>query len=222
MKKLNIEVENAPIPQPPDPSVKALSVAEKIANAQKEEKERLSQQQPDVVAPQEFYVGNFYEYSEALKDDDNKHKWTLFVSCESDKITPCSHFIDHVDVELHHTFSPNKLTLKSDNLSLARFGWGTFDIKLTIHFVPAPPRKEVQVVHTLNFENPVTSSKVAVPMPVSNNPHLFSQLASKKGSLKHAQTVVTTINGDQYVEDNKTEEKQNEKKENKQNDKPKQ
>jgi len=181
---------------------------EKKEGKQKEDiKEKKEKKEKD-LCPDVFYVGNLHQ---ELKDvnqrqDRNCHRWTLFVSSEADSISSCASFIDHVDVDLHPTFDPPTVTLRSDALTLSRLGWGVFDIQLKIHFVDKS-RKPVKHVHHLSFSHPRTQAQINVPRP--SQPGLMSQLVNLvgKSSLKHVEKVkVTDLDGNISFEDNKAPE----------------
>ena len=140
--------------------------------------------------------------------DENTHKWTLFVSVAPDVQTDetcevrfaCRYqvftfalllqkFIEKVEVELHPTFSPRRVTLSKPPYSLTRYGtpvlklqtiswfvaaptgWGTFAIGVRVHFrAEAGGRRDpLSVVHNLNFKQPVTSTQHEVSSAVLNS-----------------------------------------------------
>lgn len=80
-------------------------------------------------------VGNTYRMGEKYVN------WKLYFTSSD---------IAKVDLKLHDTFQPNRITLDKSPFELERTGWGTFDIPYTVYFKDDSTYKGV---HDLTFKN---------------------------------------------------------------------
>jgi hypothetical protein len=60
----------------------------------------------------------------------NKYRWTFFAELAE------SHLIDRVSVELHPTFSPQKIPCTPENIEVTREGWGWFQVHTWVRLKP--------------------------------------------------------------------------------------
>jgi len=114
-----------------------------------------------VTLNKKILVGNEYEEvaenqateSVALPGTKNTHKWKMFVRGQD--VEPD---IEKVIFHLHPTFQPSKITVSAAPFELERSGWGTFTVRVEVHFKPALNKPMCQFEHDLWFE-PKGSSK---------------------------------------------------------------
>lgn len=69
-----------------------------------------------------------------------------------------SALIQHIDFQLHDTFSPPTVRVSEPPFEVARRGWGTFTVKLVVKFRVATGLPTKTFKHTLNFEQADTSA----------------------------------------------------------------
>jgi hypothetical protein len=70
-------------------------------------------------------IGNRHR-RERGTEDANQHDWTFFVRLSRPDL------VEKVEVYLHPTFRPPRLTLRRAPFEVRRLGWGTFNIEATI------------------------------------------------------------------------------------------
>lgn len=108
--------------------------------------------------PLKIVVGNRHELVSTA--DDNKHKWTMFVSVTHPDA------VEAVIFHLHPTFSPSALKVTTPvagavtgtvEYQLARIGWGTFEVGVEILFRGG---RRANVQHELSFLAPETAAVV--------------------------------------------------------------
>jgi len=93
----------------------------------------------------ELVVGNRCEVT-----DGGSYRWTMFVRLPRfQRNIPM--MIDKVDYELHPTFVPRSLTRRPPNLELSRVGWGTFPVKVTVHWRACLGIRATELHHELDF-----------------------------------------------------------------------
>jgi len=99
-----------------------------------------------------------------VNDDWN---WTFFVKGDCDR--PID-FIEKMQILLHSTYEPSKITLKAAPWELKRTGWGTFDIKVKIWLKSNSKSDDmeednvVEFIHTLSFDSPETKKKIELSL----------------------------------------------------------
>jgi hypothetical protein len=71
-------------------------------------------------------IGNRHRLERGRTEDANQHDWTFFVRMSRPDL------VDRVEVYLHPTFRPPRLTLRRAPFEVRRLGWGTFNIEATI------------------------------------------------------------------------------------------
>lgn len=120
----------------------------------------------------ELRVGNLHEQTSGQH---NSHSWTCYVTptwlaAEPPHGLEAASVISSVMFDLHPTFRPQVVTVQTVNsrtgsFSVARRGWGTFDIGITIKFKHSA--MQVNVVHELEFGAPDTAVTLLVPVASS-------------------------------------------------------
>ena len=122
----------------------------------------------------ELRVGNLHEQNSlTLTRQQNSHSWTCYVkptwlAADAPHGLEAASVISSVTFDLHPTFRPQVVRVetvnaRSGSFSVARRGWGTFDIDITIKFKHSD--REVNVVHALEFGAADTSQTLIVPVP---------------------------------------------------------
>eukprot|EP01125_Pyxidicula_operculata_P023200 TRINITY_DN989_c3_g1_i4.p1 TRINITY_DN989_c3_g1~~TRINITY_DN989_c3_g1_i4.p1 ORF type:complete len:1653 (+),score=390.20 TRINITY_DN989_c3_g1_i4:723-4961(+) len=86
------------------------------------------------------------------------YNWTFYVKT-SDGKTP--NYIEKVFVQLHPTFFPNELWVKSDPFEISRLGWGTFTISFRVYFHASLDTKPLQREWELNFDEEESEKRIA-------------------------------------------------------------
>lgn len=98
---------------------------------------------PAAKPPSTIRVGNRHESVER-ENDHNGHKWIMYVD-------PRGNDVAAVTYELHPTFSPSSVTVtksESPKFELARLGWGTFTVGVTVRLGNGA---SIKVDHDLSF-----------------------------------------------------------------------
>lgn len=138
--------------------------------------------------------GNLHEILEI--DEDNKHKWTAFVTVrksddkvktifdtmkedaniaafigmdeeikkrqeERQKIMDCNELkpemiIKKVVYHLHPTFSPSVVYVDENPYQIVRYGWGAFNVCMTVEFHDHLKMENIQIDHFLSFSSSKT------------------------------------------------------------------
>jgi len=88
-----------------------------------------------------------------INGKNNSHLWTLYIRdldnvIEGESILP---LIQKVEVQLHPTFRPSKLTLGKAPFEVQRAGWGIFSIEIKVFFKPQLKIPPIETSHLLNF-----------------------------------------------------------------------
>jgi len=104
----------------------------------------------------------------------NRHRWSFFIGLspptaqsttpsEADA-TQMAALIESVELDLHPTFKPPKLTLKptAAGLCVNRVGWGTFEIDAVIKFHKNVGISPIEISHHLNFSQPLTIRQISL------------------------------------------------------------
>lgn len=76
------------------------------------------------------------------------HRWTAYVRPFQPAII--SHFIRHVEFSLHESFNPSTRRATEMPYELHEFGWGEFDVLISIAFHD-PAEKPVELIHPLHL-----------------------------------------------------------------------
>jgi len=103
--------------------------------------------------------GNLYEElaNPSLSRDGfhlNKHRWTAFVKLHDDS-TDISKYIKKVVFMLDPTFLNSTREVRNPPFEVACNGWGTFDVKITIHWHTNMKKEPSELQHSLIFhDNP--------------------------------------------------------------------
>ena len=99
-----------------------------------------------------FYYGNDHRLisEEDAGESYNTHEWKAFIECSNKEIT--KNFISKVDFKLHPTFNPSKVTVNQLPLSITRWGWGVFEIKIVVHWKKWMNKKPTTLPHMLSFD----------------------------------------------------------------------
>jgi len=85
------------------------------------------------------------------------HEWTLYV-----RGTDLA-FVDKVVFNIHHSFTPNVITVTNAPFEITRKGWGFFNTKVEIHYKPGMgPQNPTSVIHELSFEGNGNFQEVVV------------------------------------------------------------
>ena len=106
---------------------------------------------------------------------------------------------------LHPTFSPNKVTTTSGpSFALPNlFGWGTFNVTVTVHFKPGfgeVSRTPLVAEHMLCFDS--AQSDTALRLPKMQLPkQALAKIAVGHQALRPVSTRVRKRDGTTYVED---------------------
>ncbi len=58
---------------------------------------------------------------------------------------------DQVTFELHETFANPRRTIEQQPFEVTEFGWGQFDIGITLHFTPDARESDVTLFHMLRL-----------------------------------------------------------------------
>jgi len=82
------------------------------------------------------------------------HDWTLYVRGAD------TSFIEKVTFTIHHTFTPNVITVFHAPFEISRKGWGFFNCKIQIYFSNANP--PVEMIHELCFQGNGNFQEVVV------------------------------------------------------------
>ena len=102
-------------------------------------------------------IGNEYEEIKSTGISGNGHKWKMFVRGQE-----IDQFVDYVVYELHPTFQPSKVTVKTAPFELERSGWGTFTVVVKVYFKSALKKKPCRFEHDLTFGQSVFSNEFLV------------------------------------------------------------
>jgi len=86
-----------------------------------------------------------------LETNLNPFNWTVFVKLQKDPTAPIP-FLDKVIFFLHPTFQPPKQTVAKPPYQLVRRGWGTFNVRVELHFGEILSNVVVKLEHELSFE----------------------------------------------------------------------
>jgi len=89
-------------------------------------------------------VGNDCETHKKTKDQEWK-KWTFYVIME-DEADNIGEFVEKIEVNLHPTFQPSKLTFLKPPFEIVRTGWGTFEINFTVYFTEQTKKKDLLIL----------------------------------------------------------------------------
>jgi NAD-dependent SIR2 family protein deacetylase len=87
--------------------------------------------------PTKLQIGNTHE----LKDKESHH-WTMYVKSNKDNI-------EKVTFQLHPTFKPSEVEVKSSPFQISRIGWGTFTVEMEIYLKNG---EKFTMKHALSFE----------------------------------------------------------------------
>jgi len=105
-------------------------------------------------------IGNTHQLiRRSQQSNPNKHKWSFFVQIldvtqnvpDKPKI-PSSFYISRVELTLHPSFTPNKVTLSEDPFELTRIGWCEFPIYCTVVFSPTTRIAPMKITHLVTFK----------------------------------------------------------------------
>eukprot|EP00005_Dracoamoeba_jomungandri_P000031 CAMPEP_0174250988 /NCGR_PEP_ID=MMETSP0439-20130205/968_1 /TAXON_ID=0 /ORGANISM="Stereomyxa ramosa, Strain Chinc5" /LENGTH=530 /DNA_ID=CAMNT_0015331191 /DNA_START=42 /DNA_END=1631 /DNA_ORIENTATION=- len=88
-------------------------------------------------------IGNTFE-----KQGSNTYKWTAFVSVNNSEDED---LIDNVEFQLHSTFNPSKVVIRSSPFQISLSGWGTFTIGIVVTDSFGNKHK---LSHDLSFDDP--------------------------------------------------------------------
>jgi len=115
------------------------------------------------LLPTKIIIGNTHK--DRPNSSDNSHKWKIYIRLEDSvaQNTNLDQFVEFVEFKLHPTFDPPVVRVSKAPFTLARIGWGTFKVGVTIHWkaeFKAPP---LVVDHELSFAAPDTSNIIDVP-----------------------------------------------------------
>ena len=110
-------------------------------------------------------IGNLHQVVAAKTGDtdgsaaQNTHRWTMFVSACSAKAPALAPLVDRVVYKLHPSFSPAQVSVKNaPDFQLTRLGWGTFTVRVCIHWTKAVGLPPTQLTHDLDFAQAVAST----------------------------------------------------------------
>jgi len=62
-------------------------------------------------------------------------------------------FVEKIEVNLHPTFQPSKLTFLKPPFEIVRTGWGTFEINFTVYFTEQTKKRPVDLSWYLSFKD---------------------------------------------------------------------
>jgi len=89
------------------------------------------------------------------KNDDNRHKWKMFLKLEG--IKDEGKFIEKVEFKLHPTFTDNLIEMKKAPFEFSRIGWGIFNIPIKIVRKPLLNLEPTELSHFFSFEQNIKS-----------------------------------------------------------------
>lgn len=92
--------------------------------------------------------GNVSHYLGDQCSEARTHKWTVYLRPAQNAVI--SHFIKHVEFQLHNSFSPQTRKLYDMPYEVNEFGWGEFDIIIRIYFHDTN-EKHVEIIHPLSL-----------------------------------------------------------------------
>jgi len=117
----------------------------------------------------EIYKSRKDEHAEDMEDQKNKiikklivgndckdegegwKTWTFYILMEDDE--NIEDFIEKLEVNLHPTFNPPKLTYRKPPFEIQRTGWGTFEINFTVYFTELTKKRPVDLSWYLSFRD---------------------------------------------------------------------
>jgi len=120
------------------------------ASRKKEHKEDMEDEKNKYV--KKLIVGNDCENASKDSTDGQWKKWTFYVLMEEngDNI---GDFVEKIEVNLHPTFNPSKLTFLKPPFEIVRSGWGTFEINFTVYFAEKTKKRPVDLSWYLSFRD---------------------------------------------------------------------
>jgi len=93
---------------------------------------------------------------------EGQYQWKLFVEGECGTRVD---FIRKVEVGLHDTFTPKDMVLEEAPFEVSRTGWGTFDVKLKLHYgMPGMPVQVHECKYPLSFAEDGASETVTLTL----------------------------------------------------------
>lgn len=120
----------------------------------------------------QFLVGNRYWVLKNPKKNVSgtvcDNGWAMFVKLKDPKLQHLTHkLIDQVQFKLHYTFkNPNRIvkSLPGRHIEFESWGWGYFDIPITIFWNKGTGMKNAHIEHELCFEGTGKSKTVTMMM----------------------------------------------------------
>eukprot|EP00818_Percolomonas_sp_WS_P006054 CAMPEP_0117444754 /NCGR_PEP_ID=MMETSP0759-20121206/5419_1 /TAXON_ID=63605 /ORGANISM="Percolomonas cosmopolitus, Strain WS" /LENGTH=204 /DNA_ID=CAMNT_0005236861 /DNA_START=44 /DNA_END=658 /DNA_ORIENTATION=+ len=94
-----------------------------------QEVEEMRQEQTELEQHNVLVVGNVYK--KIATDSRNSNKWTFFVKMLNANVED---YVKRVDILLHPTFRPSRISRTRAPFKIVRLGWGTFTIVCTVYF----------------------------------------------------------------------------------------
>jgi len=114
--------------------------------------------------PRSYYtrmleIGNTFEDINKEVQNHNFYDWTFYL--KSADGSSCD-FIKKLEIALHETFLPSKVTLTYEPFEITKTGWGEFDINVTLYFYGK--KQPILFKHHLNLSK---NSKANVEIDLS-------------------------------------------------------
>eukprot|EP01087_Luapelamoeba_hula_P022783 TRINITY_DN8251_c0_g1_i2.p1 TRINITY_DN8251_c0_g1~~TRINITY_DN8251_c0_g1_i2.p1 ORF type:complete len:298 (+),score=48.73 TRINITY_DN8251_c0_g1_i2:91-984(+) len=153
---------------------------DRLREERERERKREASGEPDVTVatlPRAPVIGNKHKtLSGSVYDDCNLHRWTMFVALPKEEESQrdqegkahripdrLGRYVDHVEYQLHPTFSPSTVRVGEDSAyEIRRTGWGTFDVGVTVHWHADMHHEPSRFTHRLSFKRNKTANTVAV------------------------------------------------------------
>jgi len=170
LSQFNVETQNVNV-------VIAGLIAKMFPEPYKERVEEASDEKEDRknIFLKNIVIGNEHVKMEQKGSKENVHKWTFYVRDLDDVNGKLTDYVERIVVDLHPTFTPNKVELKEEPFQFSRLGWGTFELGVHIFFKPGTKKGTADFNHYLSFQGTGCKRTYQVEFDKRNFPNLKVQ-----------------------------------------------